>query len=160
VFAVTTIVAPTIAAADHPSLDDAVARFITDLRSETRYFGPSGRRNPKPFPSLLQELEQRGGFRLAAMTGTRVVGLVRVDEGGAVFIAVAADCRRNGIGALLLTAAIERSSVVLHRRLVIRSTHRSRAVRGLGERFGCTALDLGRGRIEIILPSASIATSA
>ena len=41
-----------IVAADHPSLDDAIAAFGAELRAETRYFGlasaggPPGRARP------------------------------------------------------------------------------------------------------------------
>jgi GNAT superfamily N-acetyltransferase len=141
-----------VVAADHPSLDDQVATFVETLRDEPRFFGPAARRNPKPFPSLLAELRQRGGFRLAAMTDGRITGLVRVDDEGCVHIAVVAEHRGRGTGTLLLTAAIAHAAEVGFGRLVLHSTRRSRAVRRLGDRLGCTTVDLGRGRVDLLLP--------
>jgi GNAT superfamily N-acetyltransferase len=140
-----------VVAAEHPSLDGEVAEFVAGLRAERRFFGPSGSANPKPFPSLIAQLEQAGGFRLAAMSAGRVIGLVRVDEGGSVFIAVASDHRGHGIGVTLLNTALERAANLRYGRLVIRSSRRSRAVRRVGERFGCVVVDGGRGRTEVIL---------
>ncbi|MDW3214336.1 MAG: GNAT family N-acetyltransferase [Ilumatobacteraceae bacterium] len=141
-----------VVAADHPSLDDQVGTFVATLREEPRYFGPAARRNPKPFPSLLAELQQHGGFRLASMEHGRITGLVRVDELGVVHIAVAAEHRGHGTGSLLLQAAISRAAQLCFGRLVLHATHRSRAVRRLGDRLGCTTVDLGRGRLDLILP--------
>jgi GNAT superfamily N-acetyltransferase len=143
-------------AAEHPSLDGEVAEFVAELRAERRFFGPSGSANPKPFPSLITELERNelersGGFRLAAMSAGRVIGLVRVDEGGTVFIAVASDRRAQGVGTLLLTTALERAARLRYGRLVIRSSRRSRAVRRVGERLGCAVVDGDRGRTDVIL---------
>jgi GNAT superfamily N-acetyltransferase len=153
------MIEPTIAAADHPSLDGQVAQFVEALRSERRYFGPRARSNPKPFPSLLSELSQRGGFRLVAMLDGRTVGLVRVDVAGAVHIAVAADHRGRGVGSALLGAAVERAGRMHYGRLTLRSTHRSRAVRRLGDRLGCTAVELGRGHVDLILPVSAAASA-
>ena len=146
-----------VVAADHPSLDDQVATFVESVRDEPRYFGPTARRNPKPFPSLLAELQQRGGFRLAAMSDGRITGLARVDDDGCVHIAVVAEHRGRGTGTLLLSEAIARAARLRYGRLVLRSTQRSRAVRRLGERLGCTAVDLGRGRIDLLLPVPTLA---
>lgn len=141
-----------VVAADHPSLDDQVAMFVDTVRDEPRYFGPTARRNPKPFPSLLSQLQQRGGFRLAAMDDGHIVGLVRVDDDGCVHIAVAAEHRGQGTGTMLLSAATARAAHLQFGRLVLHSTRRSRAVRRLGERLGCTTIDLGGGRVDVILP--------
>ncbi len=146
-----------VVAADHPSLDDQVATFVESVRDEPRYFGPTARRNPKPFPSLLTELQQRGGFRLAAMTDGRITGLVRVDDNGGVFIAVLAEHRGRGTGTLLLGAAIARAARLRFGRLELRSTRRSGAMRRLGDRLGCTAVDLGRGRVDLLLPVPTLA---
>lgn len=143
--------AATVVAADHPSLDRAVDDFIAALRAEQRFFGPSGRANPKPFPSLIAQLGQPGGFRLAAMSAGSMIGLVRVDEGGSVFIAVASDRRGRGVGTSLLTTALERAAHLQYGRLVIRSSRRSRAVRSVGERLGCVVVDGERGRTDVIL---------
>lgn len=147
----------TVVAADHPSLDDQVATFIATIRDETRFFGPAARRNPKPFPSLLTALQGRDGFRLAAVDDGRITGLVRVDHGGGVHLAVVADRRGQGIGTELLSAAIARASRLHVGRLVLRSTQRSRAVRRLGDRLGCTIVDLGRGRVDLLLPVPGLA---
>jgi GNAT superfamily N-acetyltransferase len=140
-----------IVAAEHPSLDGEVAEFVALLRAERRFFGPSGSANPKPFPSLISQLEQGGGFRLAAMSAGRMIGLIRVDEQGSVFIAVASDHRGHGVGAALLTTALERAAHLQYGRLVIRSSRRSRAVRRVGERLGCVVVDGDRGRTDVIL---------
>lgn len=143
-----------VIAADHPSLDGQIETFLADLRSESRYFGPTARCNPKPFPSLIASLEQRGAFRLARMEGDRVVGLVRIDGVGTVFMAVAADHRGQGIGSSLLATALERAERLGYRRLVMRTTRRSRVVRRVAERLGCTVVDRERGRTDLILPLA------
>lgn len=153
-------IGPTIVAADHPSLDDQVAQFVTALRDEPRFFGPSARSNPKPFPSLLSELQQRDGFRLAALVDGRMVGLVRVGGSGDVHIAVVAERRGQGIGIGLLSAAVERAGRLHHRRLVLRSTQRSRAVRRLGDALGCTTVGCGRGRVDLILPVPRLGDAA
>lgn len=151
--AVIPAIIPTVVcvAAEHPSLDGEVAEFVAELRAERRFFGPTGSANPKPFPSLITELERSGGFRLAALSGGRVIGLVRVDEAGSVFIAVASDRRAQGVGTLLLTTALGRAAQLQYGRLAIRSTRRSRAVRSVGERLGCVVVDGDRGRTDVIL---------
>jgi GNAT superfamily N-acetyltransferase len=149
-----------IVAADHPSLDDQVAQFVGTLRDEPRFFGPRARSNPKPFPSLLAELQQRDGFRLAAMAEGRLVGLVRVGGAGSVHIAVTAERRGQGIGRQLLGAAVERAGQLHHRRLTLRSSQGSRAVRRLGDALGCTTVGYGRGRIDLILPVPRIVDAA
>lgn len=146
------MIEPTVVAADHPSLDDQITRFVESLRREQRCFGPSASTNPKPFPSLLAELERRDGFRLAAIVDGVVVGVVRVDRSGSVHIAVGACGRGRGVGAALLAAAAARAARVGFGRLVLQSTRRSRAVRRLGARLGCTTIDLGQGRVDLILP--------
>lgn len=141
----------TVAAADHPSLDRAVGDFIATLRAEQRFFGPSARTNPKPFPSLIAQLERPGGFRLAAMSAGNVIGLVRVDDDGSMSIAVASGRRGRGIGTSLLTNALERAAQLQYGRLVIRSSRRSHAIRRAGERLGCVVVDGERGRTDVIL---------
>lgn len=148
-----------IVAADHPSLDDQVAVFVDGVRGESRYFGPIARRNPKPFPSLLTELQHRSGFRLAAMEHGCITGLVRVDDDGCVHIVVAVEHRGRGTGTLLLNAAIARAAHFQFGHLVLRATHRSRVIRKLGDRFGCTAIELTHGRIDLILPVPTLTVS-
>ena len=149
-----------VVAADHPSLDRDVEQFINELRAEPRFFGPSASANPKPFPSLIASLQGRGGFRLAAIEGGRVVGLIRVDGGGQVWLAVAADRRSAGVGTRLGTAALERAANLHYGRLVIRTSRRSRAIRCVGEAMGCTVIDRERGRTDLILDLAAERRSA
>jgi GNAT superfamily N-acetyltransferase len=136
---------------DHPSLDGDLDRFLAELRSEQRRFGPSSRANPKPFPSLIKHLRQRGGFRVAAVERGRAVGLARVDEAGVVSIAVAADRRGWGIGAALLRATLKRAIALEYTRLAIHSTRRSWAIRRIGEQLGCTVVDGDIGRTDLIV---------
>ena len=140
-----------IVAADHPALDRDVDAFVDALRHEPRYFGPSARTNPKPFPSLVDALSERGGFRLAATEGAAVVGLVRVADDGNVAIAVRADRRGTGVGTELGQAALRRSIELGYRRLTLRSSRRSRAARRVGESLGCTVVHLDRGRTDLIV---------
>ncbi len=149
-----------VVAADHPSLDRDIVRFLADLRAEPRYFGPSARANPKPFPSLITALAGHGGFRLAVVERGRVIGLVRVDGGGEVAIAVAADRRGRGVGTRLCEAALERALGLDYARLVIRSTYRSRAIHRIGASLGCLVVDHGRGRTDLILDVAASSRSA
>ena len=147
-----------IVAADHPSVDRDVDHFLDALRSEPRYFGPSARSNPKPFPSLIEAFAERTGFRLAASIDGRICGLVRVDPSGDVAIAVAADHRGRGVGTVLGQAALARAIELGYRRLVMRSSRRSRAARRVGEALGCTVVDVGRGRTDLIVDLAAGAT--
>lgn len=140
-----------IVAADHPSLDDDLARFLDGLRAEPRYFGPTARANPKPFPSLIAALGGRGGFRLAAVECGRIVGLARVDGAGELTVAVAPEHRGRGIGTGLCRAAIERASTMHYGHLVLRSTRRSRAVHDIAHALGAVIVELDRGRTEVLL---------
>ena len=151
---------PVIVAADHPSLDHDVDRFLDDLRAEPRFFGPSARNNPKPFPSLISALAERGGFRLALVDNGAIIGLVRVDRAGSVWIAIAASHRGRGLGTQIGRAALERGIALNYQRLVIRSTKRSKAVRRLGEQLGCVVVESGRGRTDLILDLRSSQQSA
>ncbi len=140
-----------IISADHPSLGGDIDRFLVDLRSEQRFFGPSAKANPKPFPSLIEALRGRGGFRIAAVECGRIVGLARVDGAGELFLAVVADRRGAGIGAALGRATLERAAVHNYRRVVMRSTRRSRAARRVAEQLGCLVVDHVHGRTDLIL---------
>lgn len=150
-----TAVLPRIVAADHPSLDRDVGRFLDELRRERRFFGPSARANPKPFPSQIRSLGAPGGFRLAAVDGTTVIGLIKVDDAGEVSVAVDPRWRGRGVGTALGQAALERAIELGYGRLVLRSTRRSRAARGVGEALGCTVVDVERGRTDLIIDLAS-----
>ena len=149
-----------VAAADHPSLDEGVADFLTSLRCEPRYFGPTARTSPKPFPSLVDSLGQRGAFRFAAVGYDRVVGLVKIDHDGDVVVAVDRGRRRRGIGSHLLETATVHAEMFGFSRLVLRTTHRSEAVRRTADRVGAIAVDQGRGRLDLILQARSTRASA
>lgn len=145
---------------DHPSLGGDIGRFLAALRAEPRYFGPSAKANPKPFPSLIEALGERGGFRLAAVEAGRVVGMCRVDGGGELHVAVVADRRGEGIGNQLAGAALQRAAELHYPVVTARSTRRSRAMLRLCEQFGCTVLELDRGRTELILKPELLARTA
>ncbi|HWM21010.1 MAG TPA: GNAT family N-acetyltransferase [Ilumatobacteraceae bacterium] len=141
-----------ITAADHPSLDTGVARFADEVKAEPRCFGRPGGLGPKPFPSLIARVCSReSGFRIAALHEGRVVGLARVDDDGEVFIVVVAAARGRGVGLALARAMVERARDRGCRRLVLRSSRRSRAAVALAESLGFIVVDAGRGRIELIL---------
>lgn len=141
-----------ITPADHPSLDAGVARFADEVKAEPRYFGRPGDPGPKPFPSLIARVCSReSGFRIAALHEGRVVGLARVDDAGEVFVVVVADARGRGVGLALARALIDRARMDGCRRLVLRASRRSRAAVALAESMGFVVVDLGRGRIDLIL---------
>lgn len=144
-----------VVAADHPALARDVDDFLDELRSEPRFFGPTARANPKPFPSLIDALGHRDGIRLAALDGPDVIGVVRIDTDGDVLMAVRADRRGDGVGTALGQVALRRAIDLGYRRLVMRSTQRSRAARRIGEALGCTVVDVGRGRTELIIDLAA-----
>ena len=140
-----------VIAADHPSRDRDIARFLAGLASEPRYFGPSAAANPKPFPSLIQALGARGGFRLAAIEHGRVIGLVRVDAHGHAFIAVVPERRGVGVGTALGRAALDRAIGLGYTRIVLRTSRRSRAARRIGAALGCVVVEHGHGRTDLIV---------
>lgn len=146
-----------ITPADHPSLDDGVADLLAELRAEPRFFGPSARSGPKPSASLVEGLRRQGGFRLAAVGCDRVVGVVRVDQDGDVLIAVHRGRRGRGIGTALLAAATHRAADDGWTRLVIRTSHRGSAIKRAAGHVGAIAVDLGRGRVDLILPVGDVA---
>lgn len=141
-----------ITAADHPSLDHAIADLLAELRAEPRFFGPSARSNPKPSPSLVDGLAHGDGFRLAAVGRDRMVGLVRVGWSGDVLVAVTRGRRNRGIGTALLAAAVERAARDDWARLVLRTSHRSDAAKHAAAHVGGIAVDVGRGRVDMLLP--------
>ena len=141
----------TVISVDHPSYSGEITRFLDNLRGEPRYFGPSAKANPKPFPSLIEALRGRGGFRIAAVEQGRIVGLARVDGAGELFLAVVADRRGVGIGTALGRASLERAAGLHFHRIVMRSTGRSRAAHRLAEQLGCLVIDHVHGRTNLIL---------
>jgi GNAT superfamily N-acetyltransferase len=94
---------------------------------------------------------RESGFRIAALHEGRVVGLARVDDDGEVFMVVVAEARGRGVGLALARAMIDRARAGGCRRLVLRSSRRSRAAVALAESMGFVVVDLGRGRIDLIL---------
>jgi GNAT superfamily N-acetyltransferase len=141
-----------ITPADHPSLDAGVARFADEVKAEPRYFGRPADPGPKPFPSLIARVCSReSGFRFAALHEGRVVGLARVDDQGEVFMVVVAAARGRGVGLALARAMVVRAKADGCTRLVLRSSRRSRAAVALAESMGFIVVDVGRGRIELIL---------
>src|SRR5262245_13106189 len=152
---------PLIVDADHPSLDAEHQRFFEALRAEPRYFGPSASTNPKPYPSLIDALRSREGFRLAAVDHGRVVGLARVAPDGELFIAIVADRRGTGVGTALGRAMLQRAARSGHGRVVMRSSRRSRAARRVGTQLGGRAVDRPHGRTEMIFdPAGTLRRSA
>jgi GNAT superfamily N-acetyltransferase len=141
-----------IIAADHPSLDAGVERFADEIRAEPRCFGRADGTGPKPFPSLVARVCSReSGFRFAALHESRVVGLARVDDQGEVFIVVVAAFRGRGVGLALARAMVDRARSEGCRRLVLRSSRRRRAAVALARSMGFVVVDVGLGRIELIL---------
>lgn len=148
-----------ITSADHPSLDDWFADFLAGLRAEHRYFGPSARTNPKPFPSLIDGLGRPDGFRIAAVGRDRVVGALRIDPTGGVLVAVARGRRDRGIGTALLQAALAAATEQDWPRLVIRTSRRSTAVARTAAHVGAVAVEADRGRVELIMPVGAAASA-
>lgn len=144
-----------VVAAQHPSIDEQFDDFLDALRGESRYFGPRSRANPKPFPSLIDGLAQPGGIRLAAVGYDRVVAGCRIDPDGDVLLAVAPGRRGQGIGTMLLSAAVQRAGELGWTRLTIRSSRRSEAMQRVATHVGAVAVDAGRGRLEMFLDIAA-----
>lgn len=149
-----------VVAADHPSLADDIESFLERVQREQRYFGPTARSNPKPFPSLVESLRARGGFRMAAVECGTIVGLARVDGAGEMFLAVGREHRNCGIGTALGHAMALRAGDLHYTRLVVRTSRRGLAARRIGEQLGAVVLDLGRGRTELLLDLARDERSA
>jgi GNAT superfamily N-acetyltransferase len=144
--------AGSVVSADHPSLDDEVERFAARLHAERRYFGPSASANPKPPRSLIEGVRQRGhGISVAALVGNDVIGLARVDARGDVLVAVDAEHRGAGAGTAMCAELVRRARAAGVTRLVLRGSRRSHAVAALGRTMGCSVIDQGRGRVDLIL---------
>jgi GNAT superfamily N-acetyltransferase len=140
--------------AQHPSLGAELDRFFDALRDEPRYFGPSASANPKPFRSLIEALRSPEGVRMAAIECGRAVGLARVDTSGELFIAIVNDRRGTGVGTTLGRAVLDRAAEAGYRRVVLRTTRRSRAARRVGEQLGCVLVERARGRTEMVVDPA------
>jgi GNAT superfamily N-acetyltransferase len=68
-----------------------------------------------------------------------------------VWVVVGADHRGRGVGTALAAAVVARSRALGYTRLVMRSSRRSRAALAMGASMGFTVVDLGRGRVDLIL---------
>ena len=66
----------------------------------------------------------------------------------------------RGVATALMRAVTVRGRQLGHRRVFIRSSHRSRAVAAMGDALDATIVDLGRGRIELVFDTDSDARSA
>lgn len=140
--------------ADHPSLDAHVDRFVAEVRSEQRRFGPTASRNPKPFRSLIDSVAERpphDGSRVAAVENGRVIGLARIDGCGELSIVVSPDRRGVGVGTALARAAAERALALGLDRITVRTTRRNRATRRIGEALGCRVVHRDRGRTDLVV---------
>jgi GNAT superfamily N-acetyltransferase len=153
-----------VVAADHPSLTAEIERFVMDVRAESRFLGPTAAAAPKPGRTLLARLSEPGpGVRVAGTLDGRVLGLARVDHRGELWVAVTAEHRGRGVGTAIAAELISRCRTLGYTRLVMRSSRRSRAALALGASMGFTVVDLGRGRVDLILdlaPDASATSSA
>lgn len=149
-----------IATTDHPSLNSELERFLDELAAEQRYFGPSARCAPKPSRALLTGLRAGGGFRLVAVDRQRVIGAIRVDDRGELFVAVLASHRGGGLGRSLTEAAVAQARRRGHRSIVLRTTRRATAALRLGTRLGGTALVAEHGGLEVVIDLAASAARA
>lgn len=106
-----------VVAVDHPSLDGALADFLTELRDELGHGGHAGSRTPPA--ELIDRLAAGRTMRLGVMAGHRLVAVAAVDNQGAVALAVARDHRRRGIANELMEVVHARATAIgyppLHR---------------------------------------------
>ena len=142
---------PFVVAIDHPSLHHLVAPFVEVLRSEPRRFGRDGACNPKPFPSLVRKVTDASRRRFGTMLDGDLTGMASLSSDGQVALAIAAPYRGKGLGTLLLEHVALTAERDGYSRLIMESTRRSQPVAQLGERFGWTACEQERGRVELML---------
>ena len=142
---------PYLVAISHPSLERAVLPFLEAIGSERRRFGRLASCDPKPFPSLVRKIVDPERIRFGVVVDGRVVGMASIAHDGELSMAVAADQRGHGIGTMLMERAIEVAAVRGMGCLRMSSSHRSRPVAALAARHGWTVVDLGRGRLELLL---------
>lgn len=139
-----------IVAIDHPSLVSDVAGFLSDLRREPRHFGRTARPASKPLPSVVSRLEGCVGIRMGAYEDGSLIALGTVADDGEVTVAVTRERRTEGVGRELLTALVARARDRGHRRLVLPAGRRSPVLLDVAGGLGATAVDLGRGRVELV----------
>ena len=142
---------PYVVAIDHPSLQLMVGPFVERLRGESRRFDRRSASNPKPFPSLVRKVSDNTRHRFGVVENGALIGMASLSRDGEVAMAVAAHRRGRGIGTMLLDHVVRRAQLIGLRRLVMESSRRSKPVAALGGRFGWTAYELGRGRVELVL---------
>ena len=144
-----------IVAADHPSLDDAIAAFGAELRAETRYFGRRGQRAARPSPTLVERLTTPGcANRLAGMIGGQIVAVAAVDDraadGPELLIAVAAAWRGQGLALQLGRAIVARATERGFDRVVLRTSHRSSDVLDAGRQLGLDPVEVAPGQLALV----------
>jgi GNAT superfamily N-acetyltransferase len=144
-----------IVAADHPSLDGAIAALGSALRAETRYFGRRGQQAARPSPILVERLTTAVcRNRLAGMVAGEVVAVAAVDDdapdGPELLIAVARKWRGRGLALALGRELVARATQRGLERIVLRTSHRSSDVLEAGRQLGLEAIDLGRGRLALV----------
>jgi GNAT superfamily N-acetyltransferase len=139
-----------IVAIGHPSLITDVAAFLAELRDEPRRFGPTASPVAKPFPSILRRLEEPADIRMGVYEDRRLIALGAVADDGEITLAVTRDRRADGVGRDLLIALVERSHGRGHRRLVLPASRRSSVLLDIAAELGAVAVDLGRGRVELV----------
>ena len=154
-----------VAAAGHPSLDDAIVRFCDALRAESRWFGPRGAGSRKPSPSLIRRLAStQPGLCLAAVIDGDVIGLARIDaaapSGPELLVAVAGRWRGRGVALTLGEAIVRRATDAGLDRIVLRTSERGDALRELASALGFQVVELGRGHIDLIRTLQPVSRSA
>jgi len=142
-------------AAKHPSLAvEQFDRFARALRDEPRYFGRSViERGPKASPRLVHRLLTGDGIAFVAVADGDIVGMARLEddaEGAELSVAVIERWRGRGVGRELASATVSHGRRVGYRRVVMRSSHRSRAALSLGRALGFEVVDMGRGRVDLV----------
>lgn len=146
---------PYMVAAAHPSLTAAqFERFEAAVRSEARYFGPrAAAEGPKPTLALLRKVLQGAGTTFVAMSAAEIVGMARLDDtpvGAELWIVVLHRWRGRGVGIELARTVIDHGTRLGYSRIVLHSSHRSRAALALGKKLGLHVVDMGRGRVDLV----------
>lgn len=144
-----------VVAADHPSLDGAIASFGAELRAEPRYFGRRGQRAARPSPWLVERLTTPGcRHRLAGMIDGNVAAVAALDDdapdGPELLIAVAAPWRQQGLAFALGREIVARATERGLQRIVLRTSYKSSDVRQAGYDLGLEPVDLGRGCLALV----------
>lgn len=143
---------PVVVSIAHPSLQLLVEPFVELVRAESRRFDRASAANPKPFPSLVRKVTDPQRHRWGVVgDGGELIGMASLSTDGEVAIAIAEHRRGDGLGTVLLAHLVERAERWGFERLVMEASRRSRPVAALGERFGWSSIEVGRGRVELLL---------